>query len=198
MNVHAAKPAGTAPMSELEWQTRVDLAACYRLVDHFGMTDLHLNHISARVPGNDEHFLINPFGMLYEEITASSLIKIDLAGNIVANTGAPQRQDLKAPETPTPDRRAVPRRARRVKGQVLAMLENRPAPISCAWLRSRRASKRAAPLTRLARHALQVPSGRRASRQCDARSPRGVEQRAEVWRHAWRLGSGKFAAPHAG
>lgn len=49
------------------------------------MTDLHLNHISARVPGNDEHFLINPFGMLYEEITASSLIKIDLAGNIVAN-----------------------------------------------------------------------------------------------------------------
>jgi len=85
MNVHAAKPAGTAPMSEPEWQTRVDLAACYRLVDHFGMTDLHLNHISARVPGNDEHFLINPFGMLYEEITASSLIKIDLAGNIVAN-----------------------------------------------------------------------------------------------------------------
>ncbi len=56
-----------------------------RLLDHFGMTDLHLNHISARVPGNDEHFLINPFGMLYEEITASSLIKIDLAGNIVAN-----------------------------------------------------------------------------------------------------------------
>ena len=85
MNVHAVKPAGTAPMSELEWQTRVDLAACYRLVDHFGMTDLHLNHISARVPGNDEHFLINPFGMLYEEITASSLIKIDLAGKIVAN-----------------------------------------------------------------------------------------------------------------
>jgi len=49
------------------------------------MTDLHLNHISARVPGNDERFLINPFGTMYEEITASSLIKIDLAGNIVAN-----------------------------------------------------------------------------------------------------------------
>ena len=45
-----------------EWATRVDLAACYRLVDLYGMTDLHLNHISARVPGNDEHFLINPFG----------------------------------------------------------------------------------------------------------------------------------------
>ena len=85
MDVHAAKPAGTAPMSDLEWQTRVDLAACYRLVDRYGMTDLHLNHISARVPGNEEHFLINPFGMMYEEITASSLIKIDLAGNIIAN-----------------------------------------------------------------------------------------------------------------
>ena len=56
---------------ELEWQTRVDLAACYRLVDHFGMCDMHLNHISARVPGSHEHFLINPFGMMYEEITAS-------------------------------------------------------------------------------------------------------------------------------
>ena len=66
-------------------QTRVDLAACYRLVDLYGMTDLHLNHISARVPGKEEHFLINPFGMMYEEITASSLIKIDLAGNIIAN-----------------------------------------------------------------------------------------------------------------
>lgn len=85
MNVHAAKPAGTAPMSDLERQMRVDLAACYRLVDLYGMCDLHLNHISARVPGNEEHFLINPFGMMYEEITASSLIKIDLAGNIIAN-----------------------------------------------------------------------------------------------------------------
>jgi ribulose-5-phosphate 4-epimerase/fuculose-1-phosphate aldolase len=68
-----------------EWETRVDLAACYRLVDLYGMTDLHLNHISARVPGNEEHFLINPFGMMYEEITASSLIKVDLKGNIIAN-----------------------------------------------------------------------------------------------------------------
>src|SRR5918995_688252 len=78
-----AQPAGT--IDPVEWETRVDLAACYRLVDHFGMTDLHLNHISARVPGSDEHFLINPFGMMYEEITASSLIKIDIAGNIIAN-----------------------------------------------------------------------------------------------------------------
>ena len=79
----AAQPANG--IDPAEWQTRVDLAACYRLVDLYGMTDLHLNHISARVPGNDEHFLINPFGMMYEEITASSLIKVDLAGNIIAN-----------------------------------------------------------------------------------------------------------------
>lgn len=88
-----ARPAESPPtetmganrLADLEWETRVDLAACYRLVDLFGMCDMHLNHISARVPGQEEHFLINPFGMMYEEITASSLIKIDLAGNIIAN-----------------------------------------------------------------------------------------------------------------
>jgi ribulose-5-phosphate 4-epimerase/fuculose-1-phosphate aldolase len=80
----AAQPANG--IDPAEWETRVDLAACYRLVDHYGMTDLHLNHISARVPGAEEHFLINPFGMMYEEITASSLIKVDLAGKIIANS----------------------------------------------------------------------------------------------------------------
>src|SRR6476619_3572017 len=79
----AAQPANG--IDPAEWAVRVDLAACYRLVDLYGMTDLHLNHISARVPGKEEHFLINPFGMMYEEITASALIKIDLAGNIIAN-----------------------------------------------------------------------------------------------------------------
>jgi ribulose-5-phosphate 4-epimerase/fuculose-1-phosphate aldolase len=82
----AAQPAPADRIDPLEWDTRVDLAACYRLVDLFGMCDLHLNHISARVPGQGEHFLINPFGMMYEEITASSLIKIDLKGNIIANS----------------------------------------------------------------------------------------------------------------
>ena len=71
--------------SDLEWKTRVDLAACYRLVEHYGMCDLHLNHISARVPGDKEHFLINAFGLMYEEITASSLIKVDLDGNVISN-----------------------------------------------------------------------------------------------------------------
>jgi ribulose-5-phosphate 4-epimerase/fuculose-1-phosphate aldolase len=69
-------------VSAQEWQTRIDLAACYRLVALYGMTDLVYNHITARVPGSN-HVLINPYGMLYEEITASSLIKIDLDGNTV-------------------------------------------------------------------------------------------------------------------
>lgn len=63
-----------------EWATRVDLAACYRLVALYGMTDLVYNHISARIPGRHDHYLINPYGMLYDEITASSLIKIDVEG----------------------------------------------------------------------------------------------------------------------
>jgi ribulose-5-phosphate 4-epimerase/fuculose-1-phosphate aldolase len=67
-----------------EWKTRVDLAACYRLVAHYEMADMMANHISARVPGEDNAFLINAYGMLYEEITASSLIKIDVDGNILA------------------------------------------------------------------------------------------------------------------
>ncbi|WP_427912408.1 class II aldolase/adducin family protein [Ramlibacter sp. MMS24-I3-19] len=66
-----------------EWQARVDCAAVYRLVDLYGMSDMMANHISVRVPG-EESFLINPYGMMYEEITASSLIKVDLAGNILA------------------------------------------------------------------------------------------------------------------
>ncbi len=70
--------------SDQEWQARVDLAACYRLVEHYGMADMMANHISSRVPGEDDAFLINPYGMMYEEITASSLIKVDLDGTILA------------------------------------------------------------------------------------------------------------------
>lgn len=74
-----------------EWQARVDLAACYRLVCLYGMSDMMANHISARVPGEEGAFLINPYGMMYEEITASSLIKVDLSGAILAkpDVGAP-------------------------------------------------------------------------------------------------------------
>jgi ribulose-5-phosphate 4-epimerase/fuculose-1-phosphate aldolase len=70
-------------VSAEEWQVRVDLAACYRLLDRYGMTDLIYNHITARVPGAEHHILINLYGLLYREVTASSLVKIDLDGNIV-------------------------------------------------------------------------------------------------------------------
>ncbi len=69
-------------VSTEEWQARLELAACYRLVDRFDMTDLIYNHITLRIPGTD-HLLINLYGLLYKEITASSLVKIDLAGNIL-------------------------------------------------------------------------------------------------------------------
>jgi ribulose-5-phosphate 4-epimerase/fuculose-1-phosphate aldolase len=69
-------------VSPEEWQVRRDLAALYRLVALFGWDDLIYTHITAKVPGT-EHFLINPYGMMFEEITASSLVKIDLAGNKV-------------------------------------------------------------------------------------------------------------------
>jgi ribulose-5-phosphate 4-epimerase/fuculose-1-phosphate aldolase len=70
-------------MTQAESQTRIDLAACYRLVDLFGWSDLINTRITARVPGPQNHFLINRFGMLYDEITASSLVKIDVDGNKV-------------------------------------------------------------------------------------------------------------------
>ena len=68
-------------MTEAEWNQRVNLAACYRLVAHYGWDDLVDTHISARVPGPDHHFLINPYGLMFDEITASSLVKVDLDGN---------------------------------------------------------------------------------------------------------------------
>lgn len=73
-------------ISEAEWQGRVDLAAAYRLVAHYGWDDLIFTHLSARVPGPDHHFLINPYGMMFEEITASSLVKVDLDGNLVSES----------------------------------------------------------------------------------------------------------------
>jgi len=72
-----------AHVSDAEWQMRVDLAACYRLVDQHRWTDMLATHISARVPGEGQHFLINPYGLLFGEITASSLLKVDEAGRIL-------------------------------------------------------------------------------------------------------------------
>ncbi len=76
-------PSLQAHCSPAEWQARVDLAACYRLVSLYGMSDMMANHISSRVPGEDGAFLINAYGMMYEEITASSLIKVDHDGKIL-------------------------------------------------------------------------------------------------------------------
>ena len=86
---HVVSPRYTAQfpsvrdqVSEAEWQARVDLAACYRLVEHYGMTDMIYNHITLRIPGTHD-LLINLYGLLYKEITASSLVRIDVEGNIL-------------------------------------------------------------------------------------------------------------------
>ncbi len=74
-------------VSKEEWDVRVKLAACYRLVAHYGWDDLVYTHISARVPGPEHHFLINPYGVMFEEVTASSLVKVDIDGNVVLDNG---------------------------------------------------------------------------------------------------------------
>ncbi|WP_310468027.1 class II aldolase/adducin family protein [Sphingomonas sp.] len=90
--------AGAAPITELdipslegkvsaeEWAIRVDLAAAYRLVAHYGWDDLIFTHLSARIPGPEHHFLLNPYNLMFEEVTASSLVKVDTAGNAVDPT----------------------------------------------------------------------------------------------------------------
>ena len=78
-----------ARYSPEEWAIRVDLAAAYRLVAHFHWDDLIFTHITARVPGPEHHFLINPYGMMFDEITASSLVKIDMQGNKVGDSPWP-------------------------------------------------------------------------------------------------------------
>ena len=70
-------------VSVAEWDARVDLAAAYRLCDMYDMSDLIYTHISARIPGAPDHFLINSSGMLFDEITASSLLKVDIDGHII-------------------------------------------------------------------------------------------------------------------
>ncbi|RMD90041.1 MAG: class II aldolase/adducin family protein [Alphaproteobacteria bacterium] len=76
-------------VGEEEWRLRVDLAAAYRLVAHFGWDELIFTHLTVRVPGPEHHFLINPFGLLFEEVTASSLLKVDPAGNKVLDSPHP-------------------------------------------------------------------------------------------------------------
>lgn len=74
-------------VSAEEWAVREDLAAAYRLVAHYGWDDMVFTHLSARVPGPDDHFLLNPFGFLFSEVTASNLVKVDCDGNLVLDNG---------------------------------------------------------------------------------------------------------------
>ncbi len=76
-------------VSPEEWQLRVDLAACYRLVAAYGWSDLVFTHISARIPGPEHHFLINPYGLMFDEITASSLVKVDQQCNKLIDSPFP-------------------------------------------------------------------------------------------------------------
>lgn len=83
MDQPLANPLLKSTCSPEEWAARVELAACYRLVHHFRMTDLIYNHITVRVPGRHDQFLINPYGVMYKDMTASGMVKIDLDGNLL-------------------------------------------------------------------------------------------------------------------
>jgi len=72
-----------------EWQLRVELAGCYRIFDHLGWSEVIMNHITVRLPGRGHYFLINPYGLTYDEVTASNLVKIDTEGNIVGHSEWP-------------------------------------------------------------------------------------------------------------
>jgi ribulose-5-phosphate 4-epimerase/fuculose-1-phosphate aldolase len=85
----AARPLQDLPMTEAERKARVELAACYRIFDMLGWTEMIFNHITARVPGPEVRFLINPFGLHYSEVTASSLVLVDIDGNPVRDTKWP-------------------------------------------------------------------------------------------------------------
>jgi ribulose-5-phosphate 4-epimerase/fuculose-1-phosphate aldolase len=88
----AARPAQALPVSEAERKARVELAACYRVFDMLGWTEMIFNHITLRVPGPDVRFLINPFGLHYSEITASNLVLIDIDGNALRESPWPVNQ----------------------------------------------------------------------------------------------------------
>ncbi len=82
----AARDAG---IGEAEWRLRVDLAGAYRIYDHLGWSEVIMNHLTVRVPGPEHHFLINPYGLTYDEVTASNLVKVDMNGNIVGHSDWP-------------------------------------------------------------------------------------------------------------
>ena len=87
------KPEG---MAAEEWEGRLELAACYRLFDWLGWTELIFNHITLRVPGPERHYLINPYGLWYSEVTASNLVKVNLAGEVMDGSKYPINVDRKS------------------------------------------------------------------------------------------------------
>jgi hypothetical protein len=87
--VNSSAPRNGSCGSRRKWQLRVDLAACYRLVAAYGWSDLVFTHVSARIPGPEHHFLINPYGLMFDEITASSLVKVDAQCNKVIDSPFP-------------------------------------------------------------------------------------------------------------
>ena len=102
-----------------EWQQRCDLAAAYRLVAHYGWDDLIFTHLSARVPGPEHHFLINPYDMMFEEITASSLVKIDVEGQPVVPTAHPVRSPAAGARWPGAIRQSANPSARAISFRAL-------------------------------------------------------------------------------
>ncbi|MET8824383.1 class II aldolase/adducin family protein [Streptomyces sp. NPDC004610] len=91
MTLATPPPAPQAPssMSDAEWRARLELAACYRVFDHLGWVEMIFNHITLRVPGEEGSLLINPFGLMYHEVTASNLVKIDYEGRILSDSPWP-------------------------------------------------------------------------------------------------------------
>src|SRR3569832_706712 len=89
MNVQT--PAATRPpgISDEEWRLRIDLAGAFRIYDHLGRSEVIMNHLTVRVTGPEHHFLINPYGLAYDEVTASNLVKVDLEGAIVGHSDWP-------------------------------------------------------------------------------------------------------------
>src|SRR5215510_12106492 len=85
MSAATSKPSTgrSTEFSNAEWSARVELAACYRIFDMLGWTEMIFNHITLRLPGPGRHFLINPFGLWYHEVTASNLVKVDIDGNAI-------------------------------------------------------------------------------------------------------------------
>jgi ribulose-5-phosphate 4-epimerase/fuculose-1-phosphate aldolase len=89
VNTAASKPPPGSGIDAGEWALRVELAACYRIFAMIGWTELIYNHVTVRIPGPERHFLINPFGLHYSEVSASNLVRIDLAGNVVGRSDWP-------------------------------------------------------------------------------------------------------------